>query len=427
MRSILILLLSAILFISCSSDNDNQGQQGRRNMPVPTVEAIVSQFGTLPLEERLSGSVKAYNQTEIFPEIGAPVLDVYVNNGDRVTRGQQLIRLRDMEANERLSQAQASYRIASAQVQQAEARLNQLEAQLNRVRQLAERNLQSQVELEQLQAEVMSARASLNLSLAQQSSAESVVQERQNEIEKMVIRAPINGVVGERNAETGQFVTSNTRVFTIGDLTRMKVEVALTENMLTRIREGMRVQLSSPTLGDSVISANITRISPFLNPTTHTAVAEIEVRNDGRLLRSGMFVSVDIFYGDSEQATLIPNNALYRHPREGFEGIFVAPSLGQELNFEFAEGQEIPQIVGPTPVEFRRVEIVARGRAVSAVRGIEPQMYVVTLGHNLLVDGSGNTRVRMVDWDHILNLQQMQSRDLINIIRDRNGSRSNGS
>jgi multidrug efflux pump subunit AcrA (membrane-fusion protein) len=195
--------------------------------------------------------------------------------------------------------------------------------------------------------------------------------------------------------------------------------------MLSRIRQGMRTHLTSPAFGDSVVTAEITRISPFLNPVTHTADTEIELRNPGRMFRPGMFVNVDIFYGDSEQATLVPNNAIYRHPRQGVTGIFIAPSLSQELNFEYTDDQEIPQIVGPTPIEFRRIEIVARGRSVSAVRGIDPQTYIVTLGQNLMIDGSPQARVRRVEWDHILNLQQLQSRDLIRILRDRSDSRVN--
>lgn len=421
MRNILLTVSSLLILASCSSNSNEQ--QGRRDRGIPTVEAVVAQFGSLPLEERLSGSVKAFNQTEIYPEVAAPVVEIFVNNGARVTAGQRLMRLRDIEASEQLSQAEANLRIANAQVEQAQANLSRLESQLNRATSLRERNLSSPAEFEELQAEVISARASLNLSVAQQSSAQSGVEERRNELNKYIIKAPIDGVVGDRNAELGQFVTTSTRVFTIGNLQRMKVEVALTEGMLARIREGMRVQLTTPAAPDTVIMATVNRISPFLNPTSQTAVAEIEVNNQGGILRPGMFIAVDIFYGDSQQATLVPNNAIYRHPQQGFEGIFVTPSLSQELNFqtEDSDGNETPQIVGPVPYEFRRIEIIARGREVTAVRGIDPQTHVVTLGHSLLIEGSEGTRVKTMDWSHILNLQQMQSRDLIKLIQERTG------
>jgi HlyD family secretion protein len=422
----LIPLVISLASLSACSGNDANQNSAQRSRPVPTVEAVVAQFGSLPLEERLNGSVRAFNQTDILAEFSAPIVEVLVNNGETVRAGQPLVRLRNTEALERLRQGEASLQISQAQRDQASTRLQQQRAQLQRMQELASRDLQSQAELELLQSEVSNLEAALRLNEAQVRQAESVLQERRNDLAVTTIMAPISGVVGQRNAEVGQQVNASTRLFQIGNLERMRVQVTLTEIMLSRIDVGMRAQLSSPAFGDSVITANVTRISPFLNPVTHTAEAEIEVPNPGGLLRPGMFVTVDIFYGDSEQATLVPNNAIYRHPREGYQGIFVAPSLGQELNFAYSEGQEIPQTIGPTEVEFQRVEIVARGRMVTAVRGVEPHSHIVTLGQNLLADGGNSARVRQVDWDHIMNLQQMQARDLIRIIQERGTRRSNG-
>lgn len=421
------IYLIALVFIlsACSGDDESENGSRAREIPTPTVETVQAQFGSLPLEERLSGSVRASNQTDIYPESASPIVEVLVNNGDEVVRGQPLVKLRDFEAQERLRQAEASLQISQAQLRQTDTRLVQLQSQLTRNQQLAARDMQSQAELEQLKSEVMALEAAKELNEAQVRQAESILQERQNTLNLTVVEAPISGIVGQRNAEVGQMASPQSRLFQIGDLDNMRVQVILTENMLSRIRRGMRVHVTSPAIGDTIVTAQISRISPFLNPVTHTAETEIDVQNRDRLLKPGMFVNVDIFYGDSEQATLVPNNAIYRHPREGFEGIFVAPSLASELNFAYDEEQTIPQIVGPTAVEFRRIEIVARGRMVTAVRGIEPQTHIVTLGQNLLVDGSPNARVRQVDWEHILNLQQMQSRDLIRIIRERSESRVN--
>ena len=423
MRLLPYLLISSFFWASCGGNSTPQ--QGGRTIPVPTVEAVVAQFGSLPLEERLTGTVRAFNQTDIYAETAAPITEVLVNNGDQVFKGQALVRLRDFEAQERLRQAQAALQIAQAQLRQTEARLNQQQTQLGRIRELAQRDMQSQAELEQLAAEVMGLEATRQLNQAQVNQASSVVQERENILDLTIVRAPISGIVGQRNADVGQMASPGTRLFQIGDLDRVRIQVTLTESMLSRIRQGMRTHLTSPAFGDSVVTAEITRISPFLNPVTHTADTEIELRNPGRMFRPGMFVNVDIFYGDSEQATLVPNNAIYRHPRQGVTGIFIAPSLSQELNFEYDENQEIPQMVGPTPVEFRRIEVVARGRMVTAVRGIDPQTHVVTLGQNLMIDGSANARIRRVEWSHILDLQRMQSRDLINIIRQRSEESGN--
>lgn len=426
---LILLVLFAMLLASCGGEsNGQQGNSRGEGIRIPTVEAVASMYGSLPLEERLTGSVKARNQIEIFPEISAQITQVLVNDGDRVEEGQVLVRLRDSEIRERLNQATSGYQIAIAQVRQAENNLNQAESNLRRVRQLAERDLGSAAELEQIEAELESAKASLQLAIAQREQASSVVSERRTALGNTEIKAPISGVVGQRNAEVGQQVGPGTRLFEIGDTDLMRVRVMLTEQMLGYIDNDQNVLISTPSLPDTLLRARVSRISPFLNPVSHTTHAEIDVDNRDGLLLPGMFVTVDILYGDSEKATLIPNSAIYRHPRDGTIGVYVAGSIGTELDFE---EDERPEVFGPTSVEFRQIDVVARGRMMSGVHGIDEDQWVVTLGHNLITSRNATQAViRATEWDHIIDLQQMQSRDLLNMIREkiarRNGSSGSG-
>ena len=427
--NLLFLALSVIFIVSCSGDSS--GQQGNSRgdgVRIPTVEAVVSMYGSLPLEERLTGSVRARNQVEIYPEISARITQVLVNDGDRVEQGQVLVRLRDSEISERLNQATSGFQIAVAQVRQAENSLSQAESNLRRVRQLADRDLGSAAELERLEAEVESAKASLQLAVAQREQASSVVSERRTALGNTEIKAPISGVVGRRSAEIGQQVGPGSRLFEIGDTDMMRVRVMLTEQMLGYVSTGQTVLITTPSLPDTLLRASVSRISPFLNPVSHTTHAEIDVDNSDGLLLPGMFVTVDILYGDSEQATLIPNSAIYRHPRDGSIGVYVAGSIGTELEFE---DDERPEVFGPTSVEFRQIDVVARGRMMSGVHGVDEDQWVVTLGHNLITSRNATQAViRATEWEHIIDLQQMQSRDLLNLIREkiarRNGSRGSG-
>ena len=90
---------------------------------IPAVEAVQAQFGSLPLEERLSGIVSVRNQIDLYPRITAPVEEVAVQTGQQVAAGEVLVRLRDNEYRERLRQAEANLRIAEAQERQALAAL----------------------------------------------------------------------------------------------------------------------------------------------------------------------------------------------------------------------------------------------------------------------------------------------------------------
>lgn len=411
-----------MIVMACSSgeDQNNQANPWARGGGgvAPAVEVIQTLTGALPLEERLTGVVRAKNQVDIFPEISAPITEVLVRGGDRVHRGQPLVRLRDTEARERLHQAESGLEIAEAQVRQSQANLRQLQARLERVQTLAVRNLESELELETLKAQVEVAEAALALTRAQRNQAASVLEERRNDLSHTIIRSPIDGYVGIVSAEQGKAVNPSTRLFEVGDPSVMDIRISLNERMLSYISPGQTVSITSPAIGTEPIRAQLNRISPFLNPISNSTEAEIIVQNPDRKLRSGMFVTIDILYGESEQAVLVPNNALYTHPADGRRGVFVA-EVGSFMELEFDEDQPRPEMVGPVGIRFVPVLVVAQGRQVSGIRGINSGDYVVTIGQNLLASGRQQAKVRVMEWERMIELQEMQSRDLLEMIRQK--------
>ena len=425
-----LLILSAILagLAACgggSSPKQAASKNRQQDKGAPVVEAVEVKFGSLPLEERLSGSVRARNQTDIFPEVAGTIDKVLVDDGDHVKSGQPLVRLRDRDFQERVSQAKSGLQIAEARVRQAQANLIRMQANLKRAKAIVQRKLGTQEQLDTATADAATAEADLDLAKAQREQAASLVAEKQDDLADTVIRAPIDGVVGSRNAEIGQQANTNTSLFTIGDVNAMQVGITLTQKMLGYIKTGTAVNIYTDTDPDDKIQAHITRISPYLHPVTHTTDAEIHIdENDGMLL-PGMFVTVDVLYGQSEQAPLIPNSALYVHPRNGREGVFVASVQDAAPDpAERGKTQFNPALyndpLGPVSIHFVPVDVIARGRVSSGVRGIEKGDWVVTIGHNLLQgDESKQAVVQPTPWDHILDLQHMQSRDLLDIIRQK--------
>jgi RND family efflux transporter MFP subunit len=394
-------------------------------MVIPAVEAIQARIGSLPLEERLSGTVVADNQVEIYSEISGVVEQVMVRNGDTVQRGQALLRVRDTELRERLKQAEAGLQIAEARAEQAEASLTQLQAQFDRAKALAERNMSSQAEIDNITADLASAQANLSLANAQVVQARSSVDEANLNLSRTVIRSPVSGLVGQRGIEPGQLISANTRLFIVGDPNNLRITTVLTERMITYIREGMKVTVSNPSTPDSVIDATISRISPFLDPVTHTTTAEIDIKNTGDFLLPGMFATVDVFYGQSQSATLVPNSAIYRHPLTGIEGVYIARSIGSEIQpVTDVDATAPPPLTDVTPVEFVEINVLAKGREVSGVTGIQGGAWIVTVGQNLLAGGAKEARVRTVAWDRILELQLLTEEDLLRSVMRENADRA---
>lgn len=411
-----------ILFTGCSSDDDNQDL--RANQIIPAVEAVEARFGALPLEERLSGIVSASNQVDIYPRITAPIEEIFVSNGDRVRQGDPLVRLRNTEYSERLRQAEASLRITKAQQRQAQAALNEAQSELRRGKVLDERDLSSELEMERLEAGVESAEANYELSLAQVEQAESSVAEQQEALDQTVIRAPISGTVGGKVAEIGMRADSNARLFVIGDLSESKIRINLTESMLGYVQVGQTVRIVSENIPDSVLTAEVSRISPFLGAGNFSTEAEIDIGNEGGELMPGMFVTVDVLYGESEQATIVPLSSIYRNPRTGDTGVYVATSfqLENELMEEVDNNDDTQSALSnPTDIEFVPINVIAAGREAVGISGVRSGQWVVTVGQNLLVnDRSGQARVRPVSWNRIMDMQRLQPQDLLKEVMDGN-------
>lgn len=421
MRKILTIILPLLFLISCSKESQDQ-QQNQGNLVIPAVEAVQSQFGSLPLVERFSGNVVSENQVELYPEVNAQIAEVYVENGDFVNKGDVLVKLQDEPFQKQLQQSEANLKINNARLKQAKAQLSTLEAQYKRIQALAEKDLSSELELEQINAEKISAEADVELAEAQVEQSAALVDERKNQLTKTLIKAPVTGTIGQRNAQPGMQASASTPLFMIGDLSKLRVEILLTESMLNKIKVGQTAAISVTDQNGEIVTINgeLSRISPFLNEITRSTEAEIDIDNQNGLLNPGMYVPVDIFYGESQQATLIPTSAIFIDPNTGSEGIYIANSIGSEIKPVSDSASGVSSLTSPTDVTFQEIDVIARGKMEVAVNGLESGKWVVTLGQNLLSEGREQARVKTIPWEHVIRLQQMQREDLLNeVMKDK--------
>ncbi|MEM8933552.1 MAG: efflux RND transporter periplasmic adaptor subunit [Acidobacteriota bacterium] len=400
---VVFLLVLPLTLTACSETSEDQGPSA----PVPTIEALIARSGSLPLVERLHGVVAADNQVEVRSEMAGRVVDVMVDSGASVERGRPLIRLDDTIAKQRLRQAEASLQLARAAADEADARQTEVSVQVVRSRRLAEQALISPLDLETQEARLAAAAAAANQASARVDEARATLAERQYDLDQTVVRAPTDGRVGRRQLEVGARVDPSTLLFRIGDLERMTVDVTLADTMLDHLQVGQTVLVH---LEDDTppLRATLTRISPFLDQGSFSTVGEIDVDNaDGRL-RPGMFVGVDVLYGESATATLVPTSVLWDDPRDGVLGVFVVdgPKAAGA-----ARGDEASEPVHG--LTWRPVAVLAEGRGTVGVGGVEEGEWVVSLGQHLLPREAAAAHVREVEWDHVLDLQALQREDLL--------------
>lgn len=412
----LTALLLAALLTACTAEAPPEETEPA----APPVEALPARAGTLPLEERLNGVVRADNQVVVRPEVAGRVVEVLVESGEAVERGQPLVRLEPQGLADQLRQAQADVRLAQAEAAEARARVVELEAEVGRTRTLAGEGLVSAMQLETLEARLQAAQAAAASAEARVEQARAAADERRFGLGRAVVRSPTSGRVGRREVEVGTIVDPGTPLFVVGDLDDLMIEIPLTEAMLSFIREGQPVRITPRGTGEpgaAAIEATLSRISPFLQPGSFTTTGEIDVEG-AATLRPGMFVTVDVLYGESERATLVPASALWEDPKTGVSGVYV---FARPPTVEAAEGTPAGDDAAPGdpseesfPVELRPVEVVAEGRSLLGVRGIEPGEWVVVVGQHLLAAADEpRARVRPASWQRVLGLQDLQREDLL--------------
>ncbi|MFH1853458.1 MAG: efflux RND transporter periplasmic adaptor subunit [Candidatus Neomarinimicrobiota bacterium] len=401
----------SMIAVACSGESGSTANAPARI--IPAVEAVQARIGSLPLTQRLSGIVEAKNQIDIYPEINAVIVEVFVKNGDVVKTGDPLLRMRDKEFLERVKQATAGHQIALAQLKQAEAQLTEIKSELKRTETLAAQGLSSPINLETVQTRAISAEANVALARARVDQAEAIAEERTETLAQTLIRSPITGSVGNRNAEVGMLVSGNTRLFTLGELENVRVKIILTDRMLNYVQVGQRVEIANENVADGILNAKLSRISPFLNPVSHSTDAEIDLENPGRVLKSGMFVTVDVFYGESEQATLVPLSALYENPNSGNTGVYITTATLDREPIGSNNADRSLALSDPVDFTFVPVDVLAKGRMEAGISGIEADQWVITLGQNLIGGDKGKARVRTVRWAWVEHLQQLQREDLM--------------
>jgi RND family efflux transporter MFP subunit len=420
--------LSVLLTTGLACGRDAQRQESAPPK-TPLIEAVQARRGSLPIEETMPGVVRARNQVAIRPEISGRINEVLVRSGAEVELGQPLVRLDDVEARERLRQAEADVQLAEAGAAAARARMAELEARVRRTRALAGQELVSEQELESLEAQLVALQASADEAAARVAQRQAAVEERRSALAKTVVRAPVGGSIGERRAEVGMMVDPSTVLFVVGNLEELIIEVDLTEAMLVRVEVGLPVEIEGRAATRRPIRAELSRISPFLAAESFTTVGEIDVDNREGWLQPGMFVNVRVLVGQSQQVTLVPVSALWENPATGEPSVYVVDQ-DSGLQATIADSTQGPQET--RSVSFRRVEVLAEGRGAAGVAGIEEGAWVVTLGQHLLSSELRTTaevdepaagaagrsravqaRVRPISWQRVLELQNLQDEDLL--------------
>jgi RND family efflux transporter MFP subunit len=258
-------------------------------------------------EIRLPGVVEpnAYKQVAVTPLVSGRITEVTAQLGDRVRKGQPLVRLYSPE----LAEAQTRY-------VSARAMLEAHDRELQRTEKLVEIGAASQQELERTHAEhtaqradVATARSRLLLFGVPAESIDGMTP-GQDVSPTAIVSAPIDGVVTERLANVGLNVDPATKLVTIVDLGTVWIVADVYEKDLSRVRTGTPATIATAAFPERTVSGHVSYIDPQVAVTTRTAKVRVEVPNLQGELRLGMYVTVVVETANTAPVLSIPQTAV---------------------------------------------------------------------------------------------------------------------
>ena len=313
------------------------------------IEVEVSTVGTQTITERIteSGSVQPNVELPIAPEVSGEIVALYVQEGDYVRIGDKLFDIKPDNYQAALEQATASlngarsdYANAQAAIAQAEANVIQDSLNLSRNDKLFEQKVISQVDVENFrlkyqisQAQREAARQAAKAAYYRIQSAEAVLKQAKENLNRTSIRATLNGTITKLTAELGQRVVGTgqfqgTEVLKIADLRDIEVKADINENDIVKITLGDTAEIEvdaypgrvfKGTVREIAYSANMTAVGTtdqVTNFPVKIAILPDSYRNDSSIMRGlathqspfrpGMSAIVNIFTETKKNVLTVP-------------------------------------------------------------------------------------------------------------------------
>ncbi|TXK26568.1 efflux RND transporter periplasmic adaptor subunit [Pontibacter qinzhouensis] len=308
------------LLISCGG-NQNAQQPAPAAVPVNTTQ--VSEQNVTGIDA-YPGTVVPLNEVELRPQVSGYITNIYVQDGQQVTKGQRLYEIDQ-------SKYQASLQQAQANLQSAKANLQRVQQDVKRYERLSEQEAIARQQVDY-------ARADLATAQAQVAAAEAQVRSASTDLGYAVITAPFAGTIGISQVRIGTQVSPGQPLLnTISSVDPIAVDFVINEREIGRFN-----QLQRGNQPDSLFTLRLNNSTAYSKPgkiiaidraigrQTGTTTVRVQFPNEERLLMPGMTVDMQVLNQDLGNQLVIPYKAVTEQLGEYYVYLVQADSVVQQ-------------------------------------------------------------------------------------------------
>ncbi|KYC39615.1 efflux transporter periplasmic adaptor subunit [Scytonema hofmannii PCC 7110] len=331
---------------SAEAQSRRPGNNQRGEGAVP-VDVATARTGLLRQEPEYTGTTVPFRTVSLRSRVEGQLLALNVDVGDRVNQGQAigqvddaLLRTTQNQAEAELAalksevaRAKAQVSNARAEVERSRAQLQQAQADSTRQQKLLKEGAIAQQAAEQAstqarttaqvlraaQEQVRTEQEALGAAQGRVVAQQAVLAEAKERRSYARLISPITGVVLEKITEPGNFLQAGNEVLRIGDFSRVKIEVQVSELELAKIRVGQSVKVQLDAFPDRTSVGQVTRISPAADRTARLIPVEVVIPNGEGRIGSGLLARAK-FETQVQARVLIPETALQGRGGEGARG-----------------------------------------------------------------------------------------------------------
>lgn len=276
---------------------------------LPIVTAYTVAMNDFKHYFKIQGDVATKQNIILTPEYQGTLMEIYVSEGDRVSKGQLLAKIDDGGLNQQLAQAEVRAELAKTTYE--------------RRKRLWDQKIGSEIQYLQSKTEY--------------ETASSMVDQMKSQFEKTSIRAPFSGVIDDVITDEGSVVGPQTPIFRIVNLSDMYVQAAIPESYIGRVVKGSEVKVELPSLGIEKES-KVRQVGSFINPGNRTFNIEVPVQNGEGIMKPNLIVNLMINDYSNELALLIPDDIIQENAKgEKYVYVLSEPNAKGESTLSRAE------------------------------------------------------------------------------------------
>jgi membrane fusion protein (multidrug efflux system) len=307
--------------------------------PGGPVTVEVAKVATATMQEDVDavGTLRSNESVVVRPEISGRIERLNFTEGAPVQKGQIIVALDDA--------------VPAAELAQARANLALAESNYQRTQELEKQKFVSATAKDQALNGLRVAQANVQLAEAR--------------LAKSKIVAPFGGIIGIRQVSVGDYVKEGQDLVTLEDISALKVDFRVPEQILAALRRGQAVEMASDALPGRKYLATVDAIDPLVDQAGRAVLLRARLRNSDGQLRPGMFVRTRLIVSQRQNALTVPEEAL-------------VPVGPDQFVYRVSDGKA------------QRVKIrtgARRAGTVEVVEGLAPDDTVVTAGQLKLRDG----------------------------------------